>query len=142
MNWDTHARALYALCIWREARGEGELGMRAVGHVIWNRHRGGRSLIRVITDDAQFTSINPPGKTYDPQLDEWPKPPDPRFELAMKLVDEIMAGKSKDPTHGATFYRNPKTATSQWYERHVVQSSNYRRSAVIGNHEFHAPIKL
>lgn len=141
MNWDTYTCTLYALGIWREARGEGELGMRAVGHVIWNRHKSGRSIIRLITDDAQFTSINPPGKTYDPQLDEWLRPPDPRFDLAMRIVDEIMAGESKDPTHGATFYRNPKTATSQWYERHVAQNSNYRRSTVIGKHEFHALVK-
>ena len=141
MNWNTYTNALFALSLWREARDEGELGMRAVGHVIWNRHNKGRSLIRVITDDAQFTSINPPGKSYDPQLDEWPRPPDPRFDIAMRIVDEIMAGESEDPTHGATFYRNPKTATSQWYERHVARNPAYRVRAVIGNHEFHALVQ-
>ena len=138
MNWDTYDRLLFALCLWREAAGEGEAGMRAAGHVILNRMKAWKqSLATVITKPAQFSSMTIRG---DLQTVRWPNRLDQAFPIAMALVDELLTSPGEDPTNGATFYRNPKTATSEWYERNIARNPAYRVSAVIDNHEFHALI--
>jgi spore germination cell wall hydrolase CwlJ-like protein len=143
MTWTYWEWALLSLMIWREARNQGETGMAAVGWVAWNRHvESGKPLGLVITEDAQFTSINPYKKTYDSQLDVWPSPTDVQFQDAMRIANEIMGATSNDPTGGATFYRNPATATSHWFQSEIVDSGKYFQSAVIGAHEFYARRKL
>lgn len=142
MNWQFWEWAILALMIWREARNQGEAGMRAVGHVAWNRHtKAGISIAAVIVQDAQFTSINPPRKTYDSQLDVWPTPGDETFKDAMKIANEIIGGISLDPTNGATHYRNPATATSASYQRGVEEGSLIP-TAILGDHEFHREVKI
>lgn len=138
MDWKQWELALFALMIWREARSQGELGMRAVGHVARNRNiRSGKPLGVVIVQDAQFTSINPYKKTYDSQLDVWPAPVDEAFETAMRIAEEITNGISKDPTGGATYYRNPATATSASFQADI-DSGRIVHTITIGQHEFYA----
>lgn len=140
MNWNDWETALLALMMWRESRSQGNDGMRAVGMVAWNRHiLSKRSLGLVITDDAQFTSINPPRKTYDPQLDIWPTPTDIYFKAAMQIASEIVSGASPDITEGATFYYNPATSTSEWFRKVIVGGDDYQLSARIGAHDFYRP---
>lgn len=139
MTWAEWEQALLALMMWREARNQGETGMRATGCVAWNRHIDSRApLGELITADAQFTSINPYKKTYDPQLDMWPTAADYQFATALRIAIEITSGTSEDPTNGALFYRNASTATNQWFQREIVDSGKYRLSARIGAHEFYA----
>ena len=122
MNWNSWSWALLALMIWREARGEGIDGMRAVAHVAWNRAgKKEQALATVITKDAQFTSINPYKKTYDEQLDVWPSPLDQRFQEAMTIAHEVIKLVSVDPTNGATYYWNPKASRKgEWFDRTIA----------------------
>lgn len=137
MNWHLWEWAILSLMMWREARNQGFQGMRAVGHVANNRARTLRTSIALtVCEDAQFTSINPPKKTYDPQLDVWPRPDDIYFQQAMSIANEILGGTSVDPTGGASFYWNPKTANSPWFERVVANGPRFEKSATLGDHEF------
>jgi N-acetylmuramoyl-L-alanine amidase len=123
---------LFALCLWREARGEGCTGMTAVAWVIWNRHkRWNIPVTRVIMGPNQFTSMsvdkNPPS----------PLPGDRQYFEAQDIVREIYAGTIDDPTNGACYYYNPSTADSPWFVRNVVDdTTRHPQSAKIGNHEF------
>lgn len=149
MDWTDYEKLLLPLMMWREARGEGRDGMRAVGHVAWNRHQRGRPLWQVITDDAQFTSINPPGKTSDPQLDVWPREKDPRFAEALQLASDIMSGKDPDPTGGATYYWNPKASDEEsWFSRNIapqdeptIPRPGYQVALVQGQHIFYRSVR-
>lgn len=137
MNWTTWESSILSLMMWREARSEGELGMRAVGHVAMNRAiKKALSVAVVVCQDAQFTSINPYKKTYDPQLDVWPIPGDLTFKLAMRIAYEIVSGLSQDPTHGADHYWNPLTATSESF-REEVANGKLVSVADIGQHQFY-----
>jgi N-acetylmuramoyl-L-alanine amidase len=137
MNWRYWEWAILSLMIWREARNQGLEGMKAVGHVANNRARAARkSIALIICEDAQFTSINPPKKSYDSQLDVWPLPDDLFFQQAMAIANEILDGASVDPTGGATFYWNPKTASSPWFDRVVANGPAYEKSLVLRDHEF------
>ena len=142
MNWQYWEFAILALCIWREARSEGEDGMRAVGHVAWNRHKtSGKTLAEVICQDAQFTSINPPKKSYDPQLDVYPAYMDAMFRKAMTIANEIRDGNSVDPTQGSTHYWNAKWGTSESFQRGIAEGSLIP-TGKIGQHDFYKEIKL
>lgn len=132
---DTWERCLAALCAWREARGEGDEGMRAVLHVINNRSQiSGRSWEQEIVAKNQFSSMTIRG---DSQTIAYPKIDDKRFESALRMAFEIYAHCDlDDPTDGATFYYNPVTATSKWFIDNIVNSPKYKISAIIKNHQF------
>jgi len=137
--WDL---CILALMMWREYRSGGRERMRACGHVAHNRSKGQQKPMHVIiTADAQFTSINPPKKTYDPQLDVWPQISDVRFDEALELAEIIMDGSDKDPTGGALYYWNPKIATiGGWFERNIASSPYFEISLKSGLHVFYRPL--
>lgn len=127
MNYD---QFLLALVMWREARGEGPDGMRAVGHVILNRtHAWGQTLYQAIIGRNQFSSITVLG---DSQTVLWPLPNDPVFALAA----EVYNGTSPDPTGGALYYANESAITSEWYQIHIVADPAHEVTAQIGHHTF------
>lgn len=75
-------RFLLALCVWREARGETDRGMRLVAQVIVNRstdplRRWPRTIPDVILQPLQFSSFNhnDPNATLLPRSDDptWPR---------------------------------------------------------------------
>ena len=137
MTWADFEQALLPLALWREGRGEGVTGMRAIGHVILNRMVvWEKSLARVITDLNQFSAMTVLG---DAQTVKYPLITDKAFAAALNIAGELLRGVSQDPTGGAVFYRNPKTANSAWFQKEVAESGRYVLSAVIGNHEFWAP---
>ena len=123
-------RGLYVKCLWREARGEGIYGMAAVAWVIWNRHIQWKvPLRRVILSPNQFTGMT----------DEDDTPRDLQYQQAEEIVDNILAGQSEDPTHGALYYYNPRIADSGWFVRNVVDDpQRHPQTAVLGNHIFYA----
>lgn len=136
--WQTTARFLLALTMWREARGEPDPGMLAVGCVVRNRvarnHQA--TWIGTMTAPHQFTSISVIG---DSQTVRWPSLPSPAWERAWGLSGAIMGvsgGPVDDPTGGATFYRNPATATSGWFD-HQVATGKLQETVTIGNHVFY-----
>ena len=135
MDWTQYDKVMLALTMWREARGEGAEGMRAVGHVIANRvAMANAPWDHVITKKWQFSSIT---AVDDPQLGVWPEQPDATFDTAMQLIDGIYNyTDTPDPTHGATHYFNPHIVLPSWASLMV-------KVATIGNHDFYkAPTRI
>ena len=126
---------MLALVMWREARGEGRDGMRAVGHVVRNRHKAGwGSVVDCITKKNQFTSMSVPG---DGQLTRWPKTGE--FLNTLHDANRILDGSDGDLTKGALYYANLEIATSGWFFEHIVGDPvGHPVTATIGRHTFFA----
>jgi spore germination cell wall hydrolase CwlJ-like protein len=126
-----------ALVAWKEARGEGLQGCRAVMHVIANRvgHIGfAHTLHDCIYGKNQFTSMSVPS---DPEFNLEPKEGDAIFIECVTLADDVLSGTDPDNTCGAHFYANLHTMTSGWFELHIVGDPvNHPKTAVIGHHTF------
>lgn len=126
MDWDGYNQFLLALTMWREARGEGLEGMKAVGCVIRNRvHNGTWS--EIITAKWQFSSLTAPG---DAMLVSWPVQNDIQFLEAMALAGGIYTGVLTDNTNGATHYFNPSVVKPKW-------AASLTKVASIGHHDFY-----
>jgi hypothetical protein len=134
---DENEVRLLAATVWGEARSEGELGMRAVAHVMVNRvgQRFGEDLTTVILSPKQFSVWNrgDPNRRHvanlvrDPQRDS-----DGEWEVAQRIAREVLAGHSVDPTGGALFYHT-RAVRPRW-SRHGVGRQ------VIGAHIFYADV--
>jgi N-acetylmuramoyl-L-alanine amidase len=102
---------LLALCIWREARGEGYMGKRGVAHVIWNRSQQpgwwGHTIEQVILKPYQFSSFN----ANDPNSSKWPEDENEMSWCECKQVAEAVlsreADEQNDLTGGAVYYFSP-----------------------------------
>lgn len=109
---------LLARIISAEARGEPYMGQVAVGAVILNRIEHPSfpdTLSGVVYQKNAFTCL------YDGQFYE------PVSESAYKAATDALNGL--DPSGGAIYYYNPKTATSKWiFSRPVITT--------IGAHRF------
>ena len=124
-----------ALTMWGEARGQGEDGMRAVGHVIANRWKA-KSHGAYVTDTVsaawQFScwNANDPNRAQMLAISDLkPGSAGHRQWLdAKRLAAEILAGRSEDPTGGALFYHT--TAVQPAWSRGVPPV------AQIGDHLF------
>lgn len=100
-----------ALTMWGEARNQGEIGMRAVGHVIANR-RAAKTHGSYVTDTVsaawQFScwNRNDPNRAAMLAIDDLPRGGEAwrQWQQARRLADDILAGRSTDPTRGALFY--------------------------------------
>lgn len=126
---------IWALCVWREAMGEGYAGMLAVAWVMENRlnaEKWGATMHDVVSDRLQFSSMTALG---DPMTVKWPNSQCPpadlaAWDVAQKAVsDVIRAGASQDPTNGAEFYFNPGVVKPKW-------AKAFQLVATIGKHEF------
>lgn len=123
---------LLALTAWREARGESEDGINAVLHVIRNRvNIWHKSWFDVITGHNQFSSIS---VLCDPQTVLWPRPGDVVFGKIQSMAAVVWNGAGDDPTDGAVYYRNSKTATSGWFQTNIADKKTF--SCTIGLHDF------
>ena len=133
---DSYLQALLAVCAWREARGEGLQGMRAVMHVIRNRVQAWKQdWDEVISRRNQFTSMSVKG---DGQLTVWPDDDDALFEQVLDLAVDIYHGMDNDITEGALYYENPQVATSQWFiDRIRNNPMEHPTTAIIGRHTFY-----
>lgn len=106
-----------ALTMWGEARREGEVGMRAVGHVIDNRRRSGRHgayATDTVSAAYQFSCWNPgdPNRRALDTIDTLrPDSADHQaWVSAKRIAAEILEGRSADPTGGALFYHTVAVA--------------------------------
>lgn len=109
---------LLAHLIYGEARGESYVGQVAVGAVVMNRIRSSsfpNTMSGVIYQSYAFTAV------ADGQINLTPN------ATAKKAAQDAMNGW--DPTYGAIYYYNPKTATSQWI-------FSRQTTITIGNHVF------
>lgn len=128
MNWAEYQKWTAALCLWREARGEGHDGMRAVCHVIANRalkHR--RSWAEIIYAQWQFSSMT---AFNDPQLCKVPIAPDVSFEDAYTIADAVYYGKDEDITLGADHYFASTIPMPEW-------AKDMTATAKVGRHLFY-----
>ena len=109
---------LLAHLIYGEARGESYVGQVAVGAVVMNRIKSSsfpNTMAGVIYQGYAFTAV------ADGQINLTPD------ANAKKAAQDAMNGW--DPTYGAIYYYNPKTATSQWI-------FSRQTTVTIGNHVF------
>ena len=109
---------LLARLIYGEARGESYVGQVAVGAVVMNRIKSSsfpNTMAGVIYQSYAFTAV------ADGQINLTPD------ASAKKAAQDAMNGW--DPTYGAIYYYNPKTATSQWI-------FSRQTTVTIGNHVF------
>ena len=114
-----------ALTMWGEARSHGELGMRAVGHVIVNRVAvnanmyGGNTIRGVTLRDRQFSCWNEGDPNRDRMLNIEnvdPATPDGQaWKLSQAIAIQILTGNSEDPTGGALMYHASRV-TPFWVE--------------------------
>ena len=129
MNWNEFQKWVAALCAWREARGEGRDGIRAVIHVIANRAKlHNRSWAEIVFQAMQFSSMTAPG---DPQLTLVPRSPDPAFVTCYEIADSIFQGHDFDLTEGADHYfadgiPTPSWAASMKFVTKIGRQSFYR----------------
>ncbi len=109
---------LLAKLIYGEARGESYVGQVAVGAVVMNRIKSAsfpNTMSGVIYQRYAFTAVD------DGQINLTPN------ATAKKAALDALNGW--DPSYGALYYYNPKTATSQWI-------FSRKTTTTIGNHVF------
>lgn len=122
-------RACLVAALYYEARGEGEDGMIAVGHVVLNRldaRPPGTSVCDVVYERGQFgwTRRVPRKRLAIGKTQQW--------KSAATLADRLVAGRIADKTGGATsFY-----STIQFKEGPPRWARNDEETARIGNHVF------
>ena len=131
-----------ALCAWKEAREDGSTGMHAVLHCIKNRigYPGfAKTLHDVIYGKNQFTSMSVPD---DPEFNLAPEKNSAEdwvlFMAAIRLAETVLNTDDADPTGGAHYYENPKTATSGWFQRVIADDTvNHPKTVEILHHTFY-----
>lgn len=109
---------LLAKCIHAEARGEPYSGKVAVGAVILNRVKSSKfpnTISGVIYQPYAFTAVSDGQINLEPDTSSY------------NAAKDAMNGW--DPSYGALYYYNPKTATSSWIWSRTVL-------VTIGNHKF------
>ena len=126
-----------SLCGWREARGEGEDGIRGVIHVIGNRVKAWYRLERdpwhyAIFKKGQFTSMS---DVNDPQYFLKPADNDPVWILCQRLAAEIVAGQDVDNTGGALYYANLDNITpGGWFAQEILAEPEVHPPTVVIAH--------
>lgn len=109
---------LLAKAVYAEARGESYTGQVAVAAVILNRVKSAsfpNTISGVIYQPWAFTAVN------DGQINLTPN------QTAINAARDALNGW--DPTYGALYYFNPRTATSKWIW-------SRKQTITIGNHIF------
>jgi N-acetylmuramoyl-L-alanine amidase len=109
---------LLARLIHAEARGESYTGQVAVGAVVLNRVKNSafpNTISGVIYQPYAFTCVQ------DGQINLSPN------STSMSAAKDAMNGW--DPSYGAIYYYNPRTATSSWIFSRTT-------TVTIGNHVF------
>ena len=109
---------LLARVIYGEARGEPYTGQVAIGAVVLNRVRNSsfpNTIAGVIYQSGAFDAVS------DGEINLAPN------STAKKAAQDALNGW--DPTYGAIYYFNPKTATNKWIWSRPM-------TVTIGNHRF------
>ena len=118
LNYSDSDVMLLARLIYGEARGESYVGQVAVGAVVMNRIKSAsfpNTMAGVIYQSYAFTAVD------DGQINLTPD------ATAKQAAQDAMNGW--DPTYGALYYYNPRTATSSWI-------FSRKTTVTIGNHVF------
>jgi N-acetylmuramoyl-L-alanine amidase len=133
VTYDTGDVNSLALCAWKEARGEGVEGMRAVMHAIVNRVTAwGETIHNVIYGKNQFTSMSVP---TDPEFNLEPSDADMQYTECLEIAPLVLNGSDPDCTNGACYYANLKNVTSGWFERNIVNNPIKHPQTVVILHQ-------
>lgn len=131
-----------SLCLWREARGEGEDGIRAVAHVIRNRalawyREEQEPFHRAVFSHGQFTSMSDPS---DPQARLFPAEDDPVYQLCKRIAAEVVAGRETSPVGPAFYYANLEHITpGGWFHKYICSHpETHPILRAVGKHTFFA----
>lgn len=125
-----------ARTMWGEARGEGEIGLLAVAHVVFNRVDAaswwGRDVVAVCRKPWQFSCWNPGPRGRDRLLAVTAR--DSVFSRSLQLASELLRLQHdervrRDPTGGATHFHAVELPTPRWARSH-------RACQRIGRHLF------
>jgi N-acetylmuramoyl-L-alanine amidase len=131
---DVPAETLEVLArtLWGEARGEGQLGMKAVACVICNRARNpgwwGHDIRSVCLAPSQFSCWNA-GNPNLPKL-KAVSADDTAFATALQVAHAAESGSPEDVTEGADSYFAVHTPIPKW-------ATSDRFVKTIGNHAFY-----
>lgn len=137
MDYTNDDLKLLATCIWREARGQGIIGMQAVGAVIKNRIGAPGfpgTLHDVILSKNAFSSMSRPS---DPQFNLAPS--GPSWSQAQDVALTVL-GYNVDPTQGAHYYANlHEMDRDGWFFRNICEQPEiHPHTVTIGAHDFYA----
>lgn len=122
---------IWALTVWREARGESYNAKLAIAHVIRNRMRDQakrwpRTPSGVCLQRLQFSCFN----ADDPNVALYPKDDDPVFLECCRAVEEAEAG-GFDASRGANHYHHlPAGQEPKWADKNKL-------TVVIGKGKFY-----
>jgi len=130
VDWRTDDRELLARILTAEAGNQGPIGMTAAGNVIMNRANTtgyGNGVRGVIMKPGQFSPMNSvtgyargeQGQNIDAIRPN---------ETAYTIADNLLSGKAKDITGGATHFYNPDISNPSW-----AKGKEFKR---IGDHVF------
>ena len=129
-----------SLCLWREARGEGDDGIRGVMHVIRKRalswYKSAKEPYHAaIYDHAQFTSMSDPN---DPQYTLFPPDTDLIYLLCRKIAVDVISGCDPDNTGGALYYANLDNITpGGWFAKYILKHpETHPPTVTIKHHTF------
>lgn len=112
---------MFSLCLWREARGEGDAGMVAVGCVLRNRVMRHRTNYYIeVTAPWQFSSIT---AKSDPQLGLYPREADTSWQSAQRLAAGIIDRSIADVTDGATLYYDDSIGFPASWDKDKVKAT-------------------
>lgn len=124
---ESYQWVVFALTLWREARGCPDDQKRAVAHVIANRSTDpkktyGSRLLSVLTAPSQFSSISPPHSLTAVTLGgwinatSWPNESDATWISCCAIVESFgNATEGPDPTLGANhYYTDPIPNVPGW----------------------------
>lgn len=137
VTYDDDDKHSLAVMGWKEARGQGLLGMRATMCVAKNRVGApgfAHALHDVIYGKNQFTSMSVPS---DPEFNL--EPSGPMWDGAQLLAGQVLDGAVPDPTNGARYYANLKTMDQGgWFARNISGRPDlHPHVATIGAHDFY-----
>ena len=134
---------MLALCLYREARGEGLDGMTAVACVIHNRvTKWKQTWKQVIMGKNQFTSMSVPS---DSQFNLVPEISDKLWKAALNIAEMVYTGEVDDPTKGALYYGNmpviaaidAKVGHAGWFVRNISgKPGEHPETVTLGRHTF------
>lgn len=134
MIYADYEKALLALVVWREARGEPIKAKQAVADSIMNRVVNpkwwGRSLGEIIGKKWQYSSMAAPG---DPNLIAYPLPSDHSFQECLAVAETAVAFPHRS---GADSYYDTSIPPPAWAksERFVEQIGRIRFYNTDGDH--------
>lgn len=127
---------LLAYCGCMEAEGDGIGAVYCVMHCVKNRVGAPtfpKTLHDVVYQHDAFSWTRPDNPEHGKEF----KDTDPVWQTALQDAPNVLGGDS-DPTGGALYYWNPKTADKDgWFARHIVAFPDLHPKTVsIFHHEF------